>query len=106
MFPLVAAGEAPARERLFARSGVLRTSRWAEKTVRSSAFSTRSADTTFSRHGHAPLGEIDFRRGMGVGIDAEPAPKVDRLLVPPPVQIQSPRVGVDFYGDAMLGAGC
>jgi hypothetical protein len=42
---------------------------------------------------------------MRVGIDAEPAPEVNRPLVPSPVQIQSPRVGVDFYGNPMLGTG-
>ena len=59
----------------------------------------------FPRHGDAPLVKIDFRRGMGIGIDAEPASEVDRLLVPPPIQIQSPRVGIDFYGYAMFGTG-
>ena len=60
----------------------------------------------FPRHGDAPLDNIDFRRGMGIGINAEPASEVDRLLVPPPIQIQSPRVGIDFYRNAMLGTGC
>ena len=60
---------------------------------------------TFPRHGHAPLGEIDFRGRMRVWIDAEPASEVYSLLVPPPIQIQSPRVGIDLHRNAMLGTG-
>src|SRR3954471_12928404 len=43
---------------------------------------------------------------MRVGINAEPTSEVDRLPVPSPVQVQSPRVGVDFYRDPIFGTGC
>jgi hypothetical protein len=42
---------------------------------------------------------------MRIGVDAENASKLQTALVPPPVQVQSPRIGIDFHSDAMLGTG-
>jgi hypothetical protein len=42
---------------------------------------------------------------MRVGIDAEEAPELKTALVPSPVQIKAPGIGIDFHGHAMLSAG-
>src|ERR1700751_2676457 len=42
---------------------------------------------------------------MGVRIDAHEAPKPKRRLVPTPVQIEPPRIRVDFDRNAVIGAG-
>src|SRR6266480_5855016 len=41
---------------------------------------------------------------MGVGIDAEDAAEFEPPLMPPPVKVQSPRIGVDLHGNAMIRA--
>jgi hypothetical protein len=42
---------------------------------------------------------------MGIGVDAYHAPEVERLLMPTPVQIQSPRIGINLNCNGVLGAG-
>ena len=42
---------------------------------------------------------------MGVGVDAHHAAEVERALMPAPIQIEPPRIGVDLDGDAVLGTG-
>jgi len=42
---------------------------------------------------------------MCVWVDAEDAAELQTPLVPSPVQVQSPRIGIDFHGHSMLGAG-
>jgi hypothetical protein len=42
---------------------------------------------------------------MCVGVDAENAAELQTALVPSPVQVQSPGIGIDFNGHPMLGAG-
>ena len=42
---------------------------------------------------------------MRVGIDAEHAPKAQGRLMPPPVEVETPRVGVNFHGDAVFRTG-
>jgi len=58
-----------------------------------------------SGHFDAPMHMVQFPDGMSVGIDAEDATVIQRLLVPAPVEVEPPRVGIDFDGDTVLGAG-
>src|SRR5690348_8521003 len=39
---------------------------------------------------------------MGIGIDAEHAPEFQRCLMPPPIEIQTPRVGIDLNSHSIL----
>ena len=59
----------------------------------------------FSGHLDAPVHMIELPDGVSVGIDAEDAAVIQRLLVPAPVKVKPPRVGIDFNGDAVFGAG-
>src|SRR5204862_6539479 len=43
--------------------------------------------------------------GVGIGVDAHHAAKVERMLMPTPVQVQAPWIGVDLHCNAVLGAG-
>src|SRR3954469_22164329 len=58
-----------------------------------------------ARHLDTPVGEIDFRCRMRVRIDGHYATEFERASVPPPVEVETPRVGIDLNGYAMLGAG-
>ena len=57
----------------------------------------------FARHLNAPMGQVEFPSRMGVGVDAHHAAEVERALMPAPIQIEPPRIGVDLDGDAVLG---
>ncbi len=59
---------------------------------------------TFARHLDAPMRQIDFAGRMRVRVDAHHAAKIERALMPAPVQIEPPRIGIDLDGDAMSGA--
>jgi hypothetical protein len=48
--------------------------------------------------------QIEFVRGMRVGIDAHHTAEGQRRAMPAPVQIEPPRIGVDFDRDAVLRA--
>src|SRR5712671_3767720 len=56
-------------------------------------------------HQYAPLDVVDFFGRVGIGIDAEHAPQLQPAGAPTPVEIETPWVGVDLDGDAVLGAG-
>src|SRR6185437_5118290 len=58
-----------------------------------------------SRHCQAPSCEIDFTCRMCVWVDAENAAELQTALVPSPIQVQSPDIGIDFHCHPMLGAG-
>ena len=58
-----------------------------------------------ARHLDAPVREIEFARRMRIRIDAHHATKPQRRLMPPPIKVKTPRIRVDFNGDAVLGAG-
>src|SRR5262249_8643679 len=58
-----------------------------------------------ARHLDAPVRKINLAGRMGIGVDAHHASKIERPLVPAPIQIETPRVRVDFDGHAMGGAG-
>jgi hypothetical protein len=50
---------------------------------------------------------VELADGMGIRVDAEDAAVIERLLVPAPVKIETPRMRVDFDGDAMMrSSGC
>ena len=51
-----------------------------------------------------PMHVIELGYRVPVGVDAEYAAEVERALVPPPVQIQPPRVSVNLNSDSVLGA--
>ena len=59
----------------------------------------------FAGHQHAPLDVVDFFGRVGVGIDAEQASQLQPARAPAPVEIETPRVGVDLDGNAVFGAG-
>jgi hypothetical protein len=44
---------------------------------------------------------VEFGYRMRVRIDAHHAAEAERGLVPPPVEIEPPRMRVDFYRDAV-----
>jgi hypothetical protein len=48
------------------------------------------------------MGQVDFRSGMGIGIDAHHAAEVEGALVPAPVKVKTPGIGIDLDGDAVL----
>jgi hypothetical protein len=50
-----------------------------------------------------PVREIEFARGVGVGVDAHEAAEVQGRFVPAPVEIEPPRACVDLDRDAVLG---
>jgi hypothetical protein len=58
-----------------------------------------------ARHLDAPVRKINLAGRMGIGVDAHHASKIERPLVPAPIQIETPWVRVDFDGNAMGGAG-
>src|SRR3954466_11662455 len=58
-----------------------------------------------ARHFDTPVGEIDFRCRMRVRIDGHHATEFERASVPPPVEVETPRVGIDLNRYAMLSAG-
>ena len=49
--------------------------------------------------------EVDFARGMSVWIDAHQASKPQCSLVPAPIEIEPPGIGVNFNRNAILSAG-
>ena len=55
---------------------------------------------TLARHLDAPMRQIDLTGRMGVGIDAHHATKLEGALMPAPVKVEAPRVGVHFNGKA------
>src|SRR4051812_34178157 len=59
---------------------------------------------TFTGHLNPPVSKVEFTGGVSVRIDAHKAAKFERSLVPPPVEIKPPRMGVDLDRDAMAGA--
>jgi hypothetical protein len=59
----------------------------------------------FSRHFNAPVREINLISRVGIGIDAHEAAELERLLVPAPIEIKPPGIGIDLNRDAVLGAG-
>jgi hypothetical protein len=59
----------------------------------------------FARHLDAPVHMAELPDRMRVGIDTEDATIIQSLLMPAPVKIEPPRIGVDLEGDSVLGAG-
>jgi hypothetical protein len=61
--------------------------------------------TALTSHSHTPLCELDLRCRMGIGIDAKYAPDVQRPLMPSPIEIEPPWVGIYLYSHFVLRAG-
>src|SRR6185437_2805550 len=59
---------------------------------------------TLAGHEDAPLDIVYFFGRMGIRVDAEQAAQLQGALAPAPVHVETPRVSVDFDGDAMLCA--
>ena len=59
----------------------------------------------FAGHFDTPMHVVELPDGVGVGIDAEDAAVIESLLMPAPVEIEPPRMRIDFNGNAVLGAG-
>src|SRR3954447_6164386 len=59
----------------------------------------------FAGHLDAPMHMIELSDRVGIRIDAEHATEVECSLMPAPVEIQPPGVGVDLYGYAVPCAG-
>jgi len=53
----------------------------------------------FTCYFDAPVHMVQLPDGVRVGIDAEDAAVIERLLVPAPVEVEPPRMRVDFYRD-------
>jgi hypothetical protein len=58
----------------------------------------------FARHSQAPTHEVDINPDAHSIAEAEHATKLQAALVPSPVEIESPRVGVDLNSDAVICA--
>ena len=71
------------------------------------ALRTRSGrNAALAGHFYAPVVHmVQLPDGVRVRIDAEDAAIIERLLVPAPVEVESPWMRIDFDGDAVLGAG-
>ena len=59
----------------------------------------------FARHLDAPMRQIEFAGGMGVGVDAHHAAEIERTPMPAPIEIEPPGIGIDLDGDAIFGTG-
>jgi hypothetical protein len=57
-----------------------------------------------SRHLDTPVHVVELGDRVGVRIDAHHAAELDGRLVPAPIQIEPPWVGVNLDDDVMLGA--
>ena len=56
-------------------------------------------------HFDTPVHVVELPNGVGVGINAEYAAVIQSLLMPAPVEIEPPRMGIDFNRNAVLSAG-
>ena len=56
-------------------------------------------------HLDTPMHEVDLACGMCVRVDAHRAAEVERHLVPAPVKVETPGIGVDFNRDVVFRAG-
>ena len=56
-------------------------------------------------HLDSPVHKINFVGGMRVGIDAHHTAEFERAAVPPPIEVEPPRICVDLHGYAMPGTG-
>jgi hypothetical protein len=61
-------------------------------------------DTTFSSHLYPPMSQINFRSRMSIRIYAHCAAKLQGRLMPAPIEVEAPGVGIDLDGDTVLGA--
>src|SRR4029078_4485361 len=59
----------------------------------------------FSRHFNAPVREINLISRVRIRIDTHEAAEFERQLVPAPVEIKPPRIGIDLNREPVLGAG-
>src|SRR3954451_15181313 len=60
--------------------------------------------SSLAGHLDSPVRKVDFVGGMRVRIDAHYAAEFERTSVPPPVEVEPPRICVDLHRDAMLRA--
>ena len=59
-------------------------------------------DATFARDRDAPLDEIKLGDGMSIGIDAQEATELKSFAMPAPVELETPRIGVDFNSNPVF----
>jgi hypothetical protein len=59
----------------------------------------------FSRKRYTPPDEVNLGRLVSIGIDAKHAAELKAALIPTPVGIEAPRIGIDLDGSAVPGAG-
>ena len=57
-----------------------------------------------TRHRDAPVHVVELGDRVRVRIDAEHAAERKGCLVPAPIQVKAPRVGIYFHRDAVSGA--
>src|SRR6478609_7776713 len=62
-------------------------------------------NTALPSHLDAPVHVVELGDRVGVGIDAQHTAEVECGLVPAPIQVEAPRVGVDLDHDIVLGTG-
>src|ERR671910_2348730 len=58
--------------------------------------------SAFSSDQNSPSRQIQFGSGVRIGINAEHATQFQGATVPAPIQIEAPRIGVDFHRDPMF----
>ena len=61
--------------------------------------------SSFSGDQNSPPRQIQFGSGVRIGIDAEHATQFQGATVPAPIEIEAPRIGVDFHRDSMFRTG-
>ena len=61
-------------------------------------------DTALAGHLDAPMHVVELRNRVRVRIDAQHAAELKRRLMPAPIQVETPWVGVDLHDDIMLCA--
>ena len=57
------------------------------------------------RHLDSQVRQVDFAGRVCIRFDAHHAPKLQRALMPAPIKVKTPGIGVDLHGHAMRGAG-
>src|SRR4051794_9725411 len=63
---------------------------------------TLRRDSALARHLDTPMHVVELADRMSVRIDAEDAAMIECLLMPAPVEVESPRMCIDFDSDAVF----
>src|SRR5215472_13422706 len=62
-------------------------------------------NAALARHFDTPMGHVDFTDRMRIRVDAHGAAKLERALMPTPVEVEPPGIAVDFHCNPVPGTG-